>query len=115
MDPNTPPSPAASGDLPNGFAALVQHNSITSHPRDMADSMRVHSQPASRYGTPGPSYEASFDDYVSAPSAVMPPSGPSPSAQSYQPFSHEGSPYSHVASDMNAMVSGPGATKRRKD
>jgi hypothetical protein len=59
MEHQTPPSPAAikAEPLPSGFNELMQHNA--SYPRDprdtvIANSVQVHSQPASRYGTPGP-------------------------------------------------------------
>jgi hypothetical protein len=58
MDHQTPPSPGPikAEPLPSGFNELMQHNASASYPRDtiIANSVQVHSQPASRYGTPVP-------------------------------------------------------------
>lgn len=58
MNRHTLPSPAPTKAelLPAGFHELIQHNASASYPCGMirAESVQVHSQPASRYGTPGP-------------------------------------------------------------
>ncbi|CAP65005.1 uncharacterized protein PODANS_1_13940 [Podospora anserina S mat+] len=69
MDRNTPLSPSLpKGEpLPVGFNELLQHNAATPHDMNAADSIRVQSQPASRYGTPAPqlTHSQSFDPSMS--------------------------------------------------
>lgn len=70
MDHNSPLSPALpKGDsLPLGFSELLQHNAATpslSLDSVPADTVRVQSQPSSRYGTPGPQYHSQgFDPSI---------------------------------------------------
>ncbi|KAK4128319.1 hypothetical protein N657DRAFT_585182 [Parathielavia appendiculata] len=58
MDRHTPtsPGPTRVEPLPSGFNELLQHNASTLHPRDTiaTEATQTHSQPGSRYGTPGP-------------------------------------------------------------
>jgi hypothetical protein len=56
MDRHTPPSPAPNraDPLPSGFNELLRHNASASYPHEAADPVHAHSQPGSRYGTPGP-------------------------------------------------------------
>ncbi|KAK4197478.1 hypothetical protein QBC40DRAFT_102966 [Triangularia verruculosa] len=69
MDRNTPLSPnlPKAEPLPAGFNELLQHNAATPHDLNAADSIRVQSQPGSRYGTPAPqlAHSQSFDPSMS--------------------------------------------------
>ncbi|KAK4144645.1 uncharacterized protein C8A04DRAFT_11254 [Dichotomopilus funicola] len=59
MDRHTPASPTPvkpEPAFPSGFNELLQHNATTPYAHDVLspDPMHAHSQPVSRYGTPGP-------------------------------------------------------------
>ncbi|KAK3362853.1 hypothetical protein B0T25DRAFT_20230 [Lasiosphaeria hispida] len=98
MDHNTPPSPAPSkaDQIPPGFHELLQHNAATSYAREgmSVEPPQAHSQPASRYGSPGPQ---GFHSQTYDPGMAYHQRSGGGQLGYHQPmYSHDSSPYGPI-------------------
>ncbi|KAK0730596.1 hypothetical protein B0H67DRAFT_678389 [Lasiosphaeris hirsuta] len=99
MEHNTPPSPAPSkaDPIPSGFHELLQHNAAVSYTREgmSAEPPQAHSQPVSRYGSPG---AQGFHGQTYDPGLVYRQRGGGGQLQGYHQsmYSHDSSPYGPI-------------------
>ncbi|KAL2154091.1 hypothetical protein VTH82DRAFT_2767 [Thermothelomyces myriococcoides] len=120
MNRHTLPSPAPTKAelLPAGFHELIQHNASASYPCGMirAESVQVHSQPASRYGTPGPHSLPHHPQGVDSPMDGQHCGGASDLGYHQQVlYPHADSPYGSLLEPYGTPATSPPTPSRGPD